>query len=193
MPKTKAQNEIIREQSKEKILYAALKAFSRYGYHGTTMRMIAMQAKISKGLIYNYFLNKKEIMEFLLEQRVAQIKKIFNQEIIGTPEERIDFAIREFCDNIVKNEGVIRLLISIFVQPGVRLALNQEKKFEHKLLKDFDTYFEDVRKKLDHSQKKWTKETIITMFYGLVMTYLLDEDELKFRSTSRDLFNLVFK
>ena len=36
--------------------------FARYGYERTTVRKIAAEAKISQGLMYNYFGNKAELL-----------------------------------------------------------------------------------------------------------------------------------
>ena len=70
MPKTKDQNQVIRQRAKNKIVSSALITFSRYGFHGASINMIAKHAQISKGLIYNYFLNKKEILEFILKKQI---------------------------------------------------------------------------------------------------------------------------
>ena len=54
-PKTQAQNEIIRKQSKRKILDAALKLFATKGFESTSVNAIAKEAGVAKGLIYYYF------------------------------------------------------------------------------------------------------------------------------------------
>lgn len=46
---------------RDKIIAAAIKIFSRYGYEKASTTMIARQAQISKGLIFHYFDNKAEL------------------------------------------------------------------------------------------------------------------------------------
>ena len=55
--------------SKKRILNAALKVFSEYGYKGASMRMIAADARISIGGVYLYFTNKEELYLTLIKDR----------------------------------------------------------------------------------------------------------------------------
>ena len=55
MPKTKEQNELIREEKRSHILKVALNVFGEEGYHASSINRIAKKAGISKGLIYTYF------------------------------------------------------------------------------------------------------------------------------------------
>ena len=61
-PKTKKQNETIRQQSIEAIKQAALSLFSRKGYGNTSISAIAKEANVSKGLMYNYFESKQALL-----------------------------------------------------------------------------------------------------------------------------------
>lgn len=63
MPKTSEQNKKIKEQKREIIISTALNLFADKGFHNTSMEQIASHAKISKGLIYNYFESKDALLE----------------------------------------------------------------------------------------------------------------------------------
>ena len=52
---------MIREQRRHQILDAALH-IAEDSYHGSSMAAVAKRAKVSKGLIYNYFKSKEEIL-----------------------------------------------------------------------------------------------------------------------------------
>ena len=54
------------EQTRLKIIEAALKLFSRNGYSHTTLAMIAREAGFSRGPIYWHFSNKDELYEAVL-------------------------------------------------------------------------------------------------------------------------------
>ena len=71
-PKTQAQNEIIRKQSKRKILDAALKLFATKGFESTSVNAIAKEAGVAKGLIYNYFKSKDAIVHDLVLGQVQE-------------------------------------------------------------------------------------------------------------------------
>jgi AcrR family transcriptional regulator len=62
-PRKEEENKKIREESKEKILFAALELFATHGYHPTSISQIAQKAKVSKGLMYNYFSSKEELLK----------------------------------------------------------------------------------------------------------------------------------
>lgn len=61
---------------KENILAAALDLFANEGYHAVSTSKIAKRAKVSEGLIFRHFGNKKGLLEAIMkdaEQRVAQM------------------------------------------------------------------------------------------------------------------------
>lgn len=60
--------EMQRRVSTEKILSGALALFVRIGYSGTTIDMIAANAKLTKGAVYFYFKTKEAILMALLDQ-----------------------------------------------------------------------------------------------------------------------------
>jgi AcrR family transcriptional regulator len=50
-------------ETRQRILEAALDAFTHHGYHGTTMDDIAAQSGTSKGTLYWYFESKEALLE----------------------------------------------------------------------------------------------------------------------------------
>lgn len=75
MPRTKKQNEIIREAAKEKILDAALELYVRYGFAGTVTDKVAERADIAKGLLYYYYKSKKALFADLFNRTVTRISR----------------------------------------------------------------------------------------------------------------------
>ena len=67
MPRSQEQYDGIRKQKKQLIADAALELFSQNGYHATSMSQVAKKAGVSKGLAYNYFESKKEILDEILK------------------------------------------------------------------------------------------------------------------------------
>lgn len=65
-PRTTKQNEIIREERKAQILDSALHVFAEEGYHSASVSKVAKRAEISKGLMYNYFHSKEEVLRALV-------------------------------------------------------------------------------------------------------------------------------
>jgi AcrR family transcriptional regulator len=74
------------KRSRAQILAAALKLFSRRGYHGTSIRDIAQAARASTGNVYHQFPDKEAIFTALIEQYLALISSPdhpFNRALIA--------------------------------------------------------------------------------------------------------------
>ena len=74
------------KRSRAQILAAALKLFSRVGYHGTSLRDIARAAKASTGNVYHHFPDKEAIFKALIEDYLAAISSPdhpFNKALIA--------------------------------------------------------------------------------------------------------------
>ncbi len=71
-PRSSKQFEEIREQSRDKILRAAFELFAKKGYHNTSISQIAKKAGVAKGLIYNYFEKKEDLMTGVITHEFDQ-------------------------------------------------------------------------------------------------------------------------
>ena len=67
-----------KEKSIQKIRTTALDLFSYHGYRGTTIRMIAKEAGISLGLMYNYFKGKQELLKDLVGSGLKEFDREFS-------------------------------------------------------------------------------------------------------------------
>ena len=65
-PRTAAQFEEIRNDRKDQLMDAALHIFAEEGYHSASVSQIAKRAGVSKGLMYNYFHSKEEVLRALV-------------------------------------------------------------------------------------------------------------------------------
>ena len=65
-PKTHEQLALIREDRKKLILDVSLQLFAEKGYENTSIAQITKEAGISKGLFYNYFESKDQLMQELV-------------------------------------------------------------------------------------------------------------------------------
>ncbi|MDR0267434.1 TetR/AcrR family transcriptional regulator [Paenibacillus sp.] len=83
-PRTKKQNEIIREQRKQEILQAAIQVYVTKGYSAANLSDIANQAGLAHGLVYYYFKNKKglfrELYECMMDRSLEYTTSYFEQD-----------------------------------------------------------------------------------------------------------------
>ncbi len=119
-PRTSAQFVKMRHEKRELIIEQALGLFAETGYHATSISQIANKAKISKGLIYNYFESKKEILEVIIENGFESIFQNFdlNRDGILTESEFIHFIKMSF-KLLRENIKHWKLFYSLLLQPQV--------------------------------------------------------------------------
>ncbi|MGD8425994.1 MAG: TetR/AcrR family transcriptional regulator [Balneolaceae bacterium] len=72
-PKTEEQLEKIRQERSQSIIQAALKLFAEEGFANTSVSQIAKKAKISKGLIYNYFDGKDHLLKAVVQEGLKKL------------------------------------------------------------------------------------------------------------------------
>lgn len=77
-PRTPEQFEEIRQQSRARIMETALELFARQGFHNTSISQIAKAANVSKGLMYNYFASKDDLLEAIVRQEIEQGEDLMN-------------------------------------------------------------------------------------------------------------------
>ncbi len=126
-PRTSDQWSRIREEKKEIILDTALALFARRGFYNTPISLIAKEAGISKGLIYNYFDSKEsllyEIISSGMNDLVSDLK--YEEERGVTRDELIHYVEVSFT-KIKKNSRFYRLFFSLILQPEV-FSIFQDK------------------------------------------------------------------
>ena len=116
-PKTPAQNEAIRQQSRSKILEAALELFASRGFHNTSIEQIRKLAGVSKGLIYNYFADKEDLMNQIVFEEMKQGDVIIEEMgRLTTAEDRFKFLI-DFSFNYFRTQKHhSKLMVSLAMQ-----------------------------------------------------------------------------
>jgi AcrR family transcriptional regulator len=126
-PRTTAQFDEIRQQSRNNIKEAALELFGTYGYQLTPISKIAKAAGISKGLMYNYFDSKQDLLHaILLEDMYANEvwwKEILESELSAY--EKIQQTIRKTIAVIQADFHHWQLLTSLVFQPQVLEGLEE--------------------------------------------------------------------
>jgi len=138
-PKSKERFKEIREARREDIEQAALKCFAMNGYHATTISHIAKEAGISKGLLYNYFSSKEELLSVLFlnfsEEIMLRIDTDRNHVIDDNEAEEFVAKYLAFID---ENRDYCKLFIQITVQPGILEMLQKgevgEKAMENQII-----------------------------------------------------------
>ncbi len=109
-PKSPEQFENIRNKQKENILRSALVLFSAQGFSGTSIREIAKAAKISDGLLYNYFNSKEELAIEVLKSAFETLDETIVSREERSPFENVKESIENFITLLKNNPEKIRML-----------------------------------------------------------------------------------
>jgi AcrR family transcriptional regulator len=75
VPRTQEANEALRQKSRDRILKAAVRLFSRRGFGGTTVRAIADEAGVALGLMYAHFESKEAVLAALMDASVLDVAR----------------------------------------------------------------------------------------------------------------------
>jgi AcrR family transcriptional regulator len=120
MPRTPQQFEEIRNEKRKLIMDVALDHFANEGYLPTSISHIAQTAGISKGLMYNYFKSKEDLLKCILNTLIDEIMVAFdtdNDDVISE-EEALNFF--DFYFDMLKNKREqLKLYYQLSVQPQV--------------------------------------------------------------------------
>lgn len=120
--------ELVAQKRRTQILEAALKLFIEKGYDEATIQEVAEAADISKGLIYQHFGSKTDILDAFEE-----LLDLCRSEVLGMPtatESLRLYATRLLLDTSVTGyRPALRLYIMCYIKGGLNERL-REKYFD---------------------------------------------------------------
>lgn len=129
MPRTQKENERIRQMAKEKIRIAAMELFMKRGYHATSIEDVAKHANISKGLLYNYYKGKEELLSTMIQARIDELIQVMeaasSQE---SPAEQLKHIVEGAINNVRQKPAVFQFYLHLQTQPEADEVLSKYSK-----------------------------------------------------------------
>ncbi len=173
-PRTKAQFEEIREAATERILNSALEVFGTYGYESATISQIARHAGISKGLIYNYFSSKEDLLKSLIDNLIQHesslMTEIFNQDASRFLENIIRYSFREIRENSHQWKLITSLTMQLERYEFIHdLAVNK--------LRGYLQLFEKLLTEIGFSNAREEARIIAALFDGIGLQSLIVRED----------------
>ena len=145
MPRTPEQYEEIRSEKRQLIISVALELFANHGYSSTSISQIAENANISKGLLYNYFKSKEELLNAIISKTIAEMMSMIdpNNDNIISDEEALDF-FDLFFTSMKNNTVEMKNYFQLTFQPEVvkLLAEGYAAKRDSRYAEMFINFFE---------------------------------------------------
>lgn len=173
-PRTEEQFEEIRETRKSIIKQAALELFATEGFHATPISMIAKKAGISKGLMYNYYESKEDLLKEIFREGIKKITDLIdpNKDGVLTRDE-FRYMIDETFRMISQNRVFWSLYFSIIPQPGVLKIVKDEIT---EIYKDTYAVLMGYFKNAGYPEPETEAMIFGSMLDGISMNYLLNPD-----------------
>jgi len=158
---------------------AALELFAAEGYSHCSISQLAKHAGISKGLMYNYFKSKEDLLMHLIEDGIREMMSLIdpNQDGVLEPEE-VESFIRNIFQGIRDNIRFWILFISVVLQPRVKEFLAEKPYI---LLMDrFGPNLMEYLEKMGFEDPMLEMLTFSAMIegYGMLLIYMYPHGEL---------------
>ena len=173
-PRTPEQFKEIRGEKKRLIMQVALELFANDGYHTTSISNIAKKAGISKGLMYNYFESKEDLLKHVVKDGINEMLQYFdpNKDGVLSKEEFIYF-IKEAVAMVKDFEDFWKLYFSLMSQPLVLQVLGDDfMNFFDSYFKTMGDYFTSQGFEDGYAEVRF----FVAMLDGVVLHYLLDPE-----------------
>lgn len=190
-PRTRKQFEEIRKSSKDKILSVALELFAQNGYQGTSISQIAKNAKISKGLMYNYFKSKEKLLEEIVLEGFNKIAELdYGLKKYESPRKKLKQLINDTINHLYDNLKYWQLYTALLVQPQV------QKKFENKFYEFRELFIQsmvDIFKGLGSENPEMDAFLLGIHFDGLALNFVAAPDDFPMEEIKLNLYERYSK
>lgn len=187
-PRTQEQFKHLREQKRTYIMEAALEVFASEGFQHASISKIAQKAGISKGLMYNYFESKEDLIRSLLIQGLDHFLVFFDPNKDGIlTEDEFEYFVEESFKLIQSNTEFWTLYFTVIFQPRVVPMIQEELATLSK------TYFTKVKQ---YFSGKGIQDTLaetrflMAVLDGVALSYLTDPENFPLEAAKKRILQL---
>lgn len=187
-PRSNEENERIRNESKAKIMAAALELFADNGYHNSSINKIAKKAGISKGLTYNYFDSKEalleEILQSIFKEGVAMPENIAEKIAQFSPKELLAYTINSFFELLVADKKQWSWILSLSIQ------VSPIPKIQRLLINGYKTSLKQIEAVMEingYDNPELEAKLLGATFDGISIQYVLFGEEYNILSVQETL------
>ena len=111
---------MIRKERKDLLMAAALKLFASKGFATTSIMHIAREAGVSKGLLYNYFASKDELVKEIVLEGIQKITIDIDFDFtVKLDKQRFIQLIDKYFELIEQSKDYWKLYMAVLAQPTV--------------------------------------------------------------------------
>jgi len=172
-PRSEEDFKTIRDNRKAAILEAAMELFAENGFQGASMSLLAKKAGISKGLAYNYFSNKEQLVKEVIHHGLMKMFASFSLPEGVFTEADMDNLINQNFDLLDESPRYWQLYFSVIMQPKImKMAIESIMQIVMPMMGKFAGYFKDK------GYKEFEKEAIFigSLLDGISLNYLYNKE-----------------
>jgi AcrR family transcriptional regulator len=171
-PRTEEQFEEIRNEKTKLIMNTALQLFANNGFDTTSISEIAKSANISKGLMYNYFSSKEELLEKIMMSGMKDFMHFLQiKDDENIMREELLLFINGNMTALKQNVDYYKLYFSLAFQPKVSQILhNSFMEIFEEVIKIFAKYFSQKGERKPYVKARF----ILALFDGIGIHYIND-------------------
>lgn len=188
-PRTKEQVDILRNEKENLIMEVALKLFAENGFESTSVSSIAKEAGISKGLMYNYFESKEDLLHRIVIGSIYNYLKVLQVEDANhIKKEEVIVFINQNLDS-VKNETVFfKLYFSLSFQPQVFSLLEKEiMEVFNPIIETFVNYYTQQ----GYANPMAKARFLFATLDGVGIHYIIDNEHFPLEETKKLIYDLI--
>lgn len=187
-PRTEEQFQKIREEKKALIMQTSLELFANEGYHNTSISDIAKKAGISKGLLYNYFDSKEELIKTIILKSFDEFIQFFDPNKDGTlTKEELRVFIEKSFSILQENVHFWKLYFATLMQPAV-FKLVEKKIWE--VAGPFMKMTEDFFKSQGYKNPAAETRFLTALLDGVQLHFILDPENYPLEETIRRIYDI---
>ncbi len=147
MPRTKKGFAKIRTQSKKIIMETSLELFATRGFHNTSISQIAKTAGVSKGLMYNYFNSKDDLLKAILLGAYEESAEMITKKLDSpdTPQEQLEQIIQQVLFTLKNKSKHWKLITALSFQEDAKHFLRKDlKPKQEAIIQQFTRIFKEM-------------------------------------------------
>lgn len=173
------------QKGKQKIFTAAMTLFESQGYFATTVEQITTEAGVSKGLVYNYFKSKGELLVGLIDDatdKMASVAKTFDSG--DSMEESLLLFVDNYFSFLRNERQFLKLQLTLALMPELNEVVSKpQKQRSALLLKMVYGWFS----RAEVAEPKSKARLLLAMLDGIALHYLFIYDRYPLTSMKSQL------
>ena len=168
----------------QKIMDAALNLISKQGYESTSISQIAQEAGVSKGLVYNYFESKEELLQRMIEGLVAEGDKVMSTVHDEDPVQTLENLFVWFFKEIRMRPDFYRMMTELTFRIDIF-------DFVHEIVESkaqaYTSYLAALLKQAGINNPEGEAKVIGALFDGIAIQYLVIREQYPLEELERHL------